>query len=198
MRRFLILIVLLSLSCSASAVEPVWQLLQCLSDYMNAKRGYEVSFSIAAADYASEGRYCVSGDSYYIDIADAEVYCDGEVRYEVDKGRREVTIDVMDYESRNILDNPTRCFDFVEEDYTADVVECDGGVMTLKLVAKDKSVEGEIMLAVEQATGRPKRVEYILYGDRIEVEVERVEPMQGSVKRFSRSAYKDFEMIDFR
>ena len=54
--------------------------------------------------------YAVEGEGYYLVLGDAEVYCDGAVRYEVDNRRREVTIDVVDTDSRNILNNPASCF----------------------------------------------------------------------------------------
>lgn len=198
MRRFITTICLLMLSWSAAAEEGVWQILQRVSDYMGPQKGYEVRFAIKAEGYNTEGRYCVKGDSYYIEVADAEVYSDGKVRYEVDNLRREVNVDNMDSNSRNIMDNPTRCFDFVEEDYTAEIVKRDANNITLRLQSKDKSVEGEIYLTVNSDSGAPQRVEYLLYDDRMCVEVVAINRAAGNVKSFARSAYKDYEMIDFR
>lgn len=198
MRRFITTICLLMLSWSAAAEEGVWQILQRVSDYMGPQKGYEVRFAIKAEGYNTEGRYCVKGDSYYIEVADAEVYSDGKVRYEVDNLRREVNVDNMDSNSRNIMDNPTRCFDFVEEDYTAEIVKRDANNITLRLQSKDKSVEGEIYLTVNSDSGAPQRVEYLLYDDKMCVEVVAINRAAGNVKSFARSAYKDYEMIDFR
>lgn len=198
MRRFITTICLLMLSWSAAAEDGVWQILQRVSDYMGPQKGYEVRFAIKAEGYNTEGRYCVKGDSYYIEVADAEVYSDGKVRYEVDNIRREVNVDNMDSNSRNIMDNPTRCFDFVEEDYTAEIVKRDANNITLRLQSKDKSVEGEIYLTVNSDSGAPQRVEYLLYDDKMCVEVVAINRAAGNVKSFARSAYKDYEMIDFR
>lgn len=199
MRRFFISLVAIFFASAVSAEVSVWQVLQRVSEYMNAQKGYEVEFAISAADYTSDGRYCVKGNVYYIDITDAEVYCDGEARYEVDNQRKEVTIDVMDYSSRNILDNPTRCFDFVEEDYEAAIVEQSDGEVVVRLQAKDQSIEGEIVLVVEPNVGRPKSVEYRLYDDSVVVEVKSIDRASGGdVKSFNRSQYKDYEIIDFR
>ena len=198
MRRFITTICLLMLSWSAAAEEGVWQILQRVSDYMGPQKGYEVRFAIKAEGYNTEGRYCVKGDSYYIEVADAEVYSDGKVRYEVDNLRREVNVDNMDSNSRNIMDNPTRCFDFVEEDYTAEIVKRDANDIMLRLQSKDKSVEGEIYLTVNSDSGAPQRVEYLLYDDKMCVEVVAINRAAGNVKSFARSAYKDYEMIDFR
>ncbi len=198
MRRLLILIFALLGSWSAAADENVWHILQRVSRFMNAENGYEVKFSIDAEGFASKGRYCVKDDAYYIEVADAEVYSDGKVRYEVDNARREVNIDNMDGNSRNILDNPTRCFDFVEEDYEAAIVEQDEDDAVVRLKAKEESVEGEIILTIERNSACPKSVEYRIYDDRIYVTVESVNHAAGDVKSFVRSAYKDYEMIDFR
>ncbi|MBE6214299.1 MAG: hypothetical protein E7131_06455 [Rikenellaceae bacterium] len=198
MRRFITTICLIMLSWSAAAEEGVWQIMQRVSDYMGPQKGYEVRFAIKAEGYNTEGRYCVKGDNYYIEVADAEVYSDGKVRYEVDNLRREVNVDNMDSNSRNIMDNPTRCFDFVEEDYTAEIVKRDANEITLRLQSKDKSVEGEIYLTVNSDSGAPQRVEYLLYDDKMCVEVMAINRAAGNVKSFARSAYKDYEMIDFR
>lgn len=198
MRRVFLLILAISISLSAAAEEPVWQILQRASLFMDAEKGYEVEFSIEADGFSSNGKYCVKNNSYYIEVADAEVYADGDVRYEVDNLRREVNIDVMNNESRNILDNPTRCFDFVEEDYMAEIVVQSQGLVTIKLRSKDEKVEGDIILILEQATGKPKSLEYVLYDDNILVKVNSIEHKSAGVKSFIRSAYKDYEMIDFR
>ena len=120
------------------------------------------------------------------------------MRYEVDNARREVNVDVMNADSHNILDNPTRCFDFVEEDYTAAIVESSGEDVVLSLRAKDEKVEGEIFLTVDSKTACPKEVKYTLYDDVIKVVVEQVEHKHDDVKSFNRSQYKDYEIIDFR
>ena len=198
MRRFSLLICALLVSWSAVAQEGVWSILQRVSEYMDSKNGYEVKFSIDAEGFTSHGRYCVKGDLYYISVADAEVYADGKVRYEVDNARREVNVDVMNADSHNILDNPTRCFDFVEEDYTAVIVESSGEDVVLSLRAKDEKVEGEICLTIDSKTACPKEVKYMLYDDVIKVVVEQVEHKHDDVKSFNRSQYKDYEIIDFR
>ena len=198
MRRLIMVLGAMLAVSGAVAQESAWQLLGRVSAYMNSEAGYEVQFEIRTADYSSEGSYRVKGNSYHIEVAGAEVYSDGEVRYEVDGSRKEVNIDVMDSASRNILDNPTRCFDFVEDDYVAEVVSRDAESVKLKLQAKDKAVEGDIYITVSAKSAAPTKLEYVLYGDRVEVVVRSIDHKVKSVKKFDRSAYKDFEIIDFR
>jgi len=78
------------------------EILERLAAGFRAMDGYGVKFGVVSGDYEARGSYVVEGDSYYLVLGDAEVYCDGAVRYEVDNRRREVTIDVVDTGSRNI------------------------------------------------------------------------------------------------
>lgn len=198
MRRLTILVVATLVSWSAVAEENVWQILQRVSAYMDSAAGYEVQFEIKSADFSSLGSYRVKDDSYYISIVGAEVYSDGDVRYEVDNTRKEVNIDQMDNSSRNILDNPTRCFDFVEDDYSAEVVNRTDDSVTIKLQSKDEAIEGEIFITILTTTAAPTKLAYKLYDETIEVIVASVNSKIKSVKEFERSAYKDYEIIDFR
>lgn len=198
MRRLAIVLGMLMMAWSAVAQESVWQLLGRVAAYMDSEQGYEVQFDVKAADFASTGSYRVKGESYHIAVADAEVYSDGAVKYEVDNAFKEVNIDVVDRTSHNILDNPTRCFDFVESDYLAEVASRTKDIITLKIKAKDNSIEGEIYLTVLSQTAEPTKVEYVLYGERMEVVVKAIDRKSKSVKKFDKSAYKGYEINDFR
>ncbi|MFQ7049303.1 MAG: hypothetical protein ACLRR1_11660, partial [Alistipes shahii] len=61
-----------------------------VSDGFRALGAYGVSFEVRSDEYVTRGRYAVEGENYYLVLGDAEVYCDGAVRYEVDNRRREV------------------------------------------------------------------------------------------------------------
>lgn len=161
---------------AAAADDEAQTLLRRTADYISLLGRYTARFGITAGEYASQGSYTVDGDAYYIEVDGAEVYCDGKTRYEVDNGRREVNVDSVEGASRNILDNPTRCFDFVGTDYDAGVSSRTASETTLHLRSRDASVEGDIYLTVETATGRPRHITYVLYDDRIEVAVESLEP----------------------
>lgn len=182
----------------ADAGDGVQALLRRTADYVAKLGRYTAQFEITAGEYSSAGSYTVDGDAYYIVVDGAEVYSDGKTRYEVDNGRREVNVDGVDVSSRNILDNPTRCFDFVGTDYDAEVSSEEGDEATLRLRSRDESVEGEIYLTVETSTGRPRHIAYVLYDDRIDVAVTHLAPASEAVKRYDRKAYSDYETIDFR
>ena len=172
--------------------------LRRVAEYVKKLGSYDVAFSVKAGDYEATGSYSVAGDAYHIMIDKVEVYSDGKARYEVNHDRREVSVDVVDLESRNILDNPTRCFDFVGDDYVAERVKQDGKLVTLRLVARDEQTEGEILLTVDNATGKPVTVSYILYDDRIDVEINSFASRKEKIKGFSKNDYKDYDVVDFR
>mgnify|MGYP003175911395 FL=1 len=183
---------------AAAADDEAQTLLRRTADYISSLGRYTARFGITAGEYASQGSYTVDGDAYYIEVDGAEVYCDGKIRREVDNERREVNVDAVDGASRNILDNPTRCFDFVGTDYEAEVSSRTASETTLHLRSRDASVEGDIYLTVETATGRPRHITYVLYDDRIEVAVESLEPSREAVRRYDAKRYSDYETIDFR
>lgn len=195
----LLFIILISLSVvSARADERSQSVLRRVAEYVKTLGEYDARFSVVAGEYRTTGQYCVAGDAYHIVVDRAEVYSDGKSRYEVDHDRKEVNIDEMDIENRNILDNPTRCFDFVGDDYASMVWTEMGENITLLLKANDTALEGEIYLTVNRNNGRPNRIVYVLYEDQIEVDITSLERRKGAVPKFDASKYKGYEIVDFR
>jgi outer membrane lipoprotein-sorting protein len=197
MRRFFTLLLALAFALSARA-EGEEQLLRRVAEYVKALGSYDAAVDVSAGDYKASGSYSVAGDRYYIKVGEAEVYADGKTRYEVDHSRKEVSVDVVDLESQNILDNPTRCFDFVGKEYAAELVKESDGVATIRLVARDEAMEGEILLGVESVTGKPLSIAYILYDDRVDVKIKSLTPRKTKLPTFSKGDYKGYDMVDFR
>lgn len=133
-------------------------------------------FEVATADYRSSGSYVVEGEAYSLELGDAEVFCDGKVRYEVDNGRREVTILDVDRRSRNILNNPVRAFDFIGSDYSCELLwERDGqAAVRLTPMAGSDSSAGEITLVVDTSRMRPVSLSYDYDGERVDVAIRSV------------------------
>lgn len=197
MKRFFTLLLVMTFVLSARA-EGEQMLLRRVAEYVKALGSYDAEVDVAAGEYKASGSYSVAGDGYYIKVGEAEVYADGKTRYEVDHSRKEVSVDVVDLESQNILDNPTRCFDFVGEEYAAELVKESDGVATIRLVARDEDIEGEILLGVESATGKPLSIAYILYDDRVDVKIKSLTPRKTKLPTFSKGDYKGYDMVDFR
>ena len=198
MRKLLILILSIFAAMTTMADERSQSVLRSVAEYVRVLGDYDAEFEVKAGVYNATGRYGVAGDSYHIKLDQAEVYSDGKVRYEVDHERKEVNIDVMDLSNRNILDNPTRCFDFVGADYASMVYEEAGGEITLLLRANDASIEGDIYLTVAKNTGRPIKIVYALYEDRIEVDITSLTKRKTAIAKYEASRYKGYEIVDFR
>ena len=216
MKRLLSLLLLLSAMQSVAAVPAAADvpaaannvpaagradaILAGVSDGFRALGAYGVSFEVRSDEYVTRGRYAVEGENYYLVLGDAEVYCDGAVRYEVDNRRREVTVTEVDTASRNILNNPVRAFDFLGSEYTPSLVsEADGrAVVRLTPAAGNDSPAGDVTLTVDTATMRPRSLSYDYDGEQVLVNVLEVAPLAGHVRRFDKNAYAGYEFIDFR
>lgn len=195
MRKSLLSIVAIFVMAFAWADVPAVLLLGKMAMLFKDLGRYEVSFSISAEDYNAVGEYSVDGDNYYMRLFNTEVYSDGNVRYEVDNERREINIDMVNLESHNVLDNPTRCFDFVGDNYSSTLLQ--GGKESL-IALRSKSIDGEIRVRVKTSEARPLAVSYLLGSEQIDVEIMSIKRVATPIKRFAQSNYKDYEVVDFR
>lgn len=198
MRKLILSALVLFISVSAVADEQSKSALQRVASYVKALGAYDAEFKVVAGDYRTQGSYAVEGDSYYIELDAAEVYSDGKVRYEVDHNREEINVDNVDLASRNVLDNPTRCFDFVDSGYESDIYAASGAQLIVHLRSTDPAIEGDIYLTIDLSSARPQRLEYKLYDDVITVDITSLSKRKAKVDGFDKSDYKDYEIIDFR
>lgn len=216
MKRFLSLLLLLSAMQCVAAVPAAADvpaaannvpaagraagILAGVSDGFRTLGAYGVSFEVRSDEYVTRGRYAVEGEGYYLVLGDAEVYCDGAVRYEVDNRRREVTIDVVDTDSRNILNNPVHAFDFLGSEYAASLAgEQEGrAVVRLTPAPGNTSSAGNIVLTVDTAAMRPVSLRYDYDGEQVQVSVLGIKPLETPLKAFAKDNYAGYEFIDFR
>ena len=169
-------------------------------DGFRALGAYGVSFEVRSDEYVTRGRYAVEGEGYYLVLGDAEVYCDGAVRFEVDNRRREVTIDVVDTDSRNILNTPVHAFDFLGSEYAASLAgEQEGrAVVRLTPAPGNTSSAGNIVLTVDTAAMRPVSLRYDYDGEQVQISVLGIKPLETPLKAFAKDNYAGYEFIDFR
>ena len=209
MKRLLSLLLLLSAMQSVAAVPAAADvpaaannvpaagradaILAGVSDGFRALGAYGVSFEVRSDEYVTRGRYAVEGENYYLVLG-------GAVRYEVDNRRREVTIDVVDTGSRNILNNPVHAFDFLGSEYAASLAgEQEGrAVVRLTPAPGNTSSAGNIVLTVDTAAMRPVSLRYDYDGEQVGIAVLGVAPLDTPLKAFSKGDYKGYEFIDFR
>lgn len=161
---------------------------------------YEAVFRIEGGSFEMSGRYAVSGEAYYLAVEGAEVFCDGTVRFEVNKRLQEVTVEAVSRESRNLLDNPTRAFDFADSAYAPRFAGERNGELRVQLTPLPGSdgASGTVTVVVSAATGDPVRIEYDYDGDTLAIQLLSVRPSSAPLPRFSAANYPGYEFIDFR
>ena len=158
-----------------------------LAARFRAMKAYTVTFAVEGDDFAAEGSYAVEGDRYYMRVGDAEAYSDGVSKWEVDPSKREVVVDVVDTQSRSLLGNPTRAFDFLDDAFRSELLP----------TPVDKGAAMSSITVDVAADGSPRAVIYDLDGERMRIEIRRIEP-SAEVRRFDAADYAGYELIDFR
>lgn len=183
-------------------------LLSQLSANIAALDDYRVEFMVEAENRQTQGSYIVSGQKFRIITPEFEVISDGESRYEVNHEILEVIVDAMDTSEVNILINPVKAFEFAENSFAPSYVgetEVDGrfcDLVELKPLGEDSAIT-RVKLYLGRDSGLPVRLEYGIDGidDDVSVSVSsfRNDPdIKSSDFSFDKSAYKDYEIVDFR
>lgn len=200
MKRLLLFVVLLACVGPVAAGNRAAEILEGLAAGFRAMKGYEVAFEVEAGESRIGGSYTVEGQGYFLTLGDAEVFCDGTLRYEVDHARREVTIVGVDTASRNILNNPVRAFDFLGSEYTPELLSEAEGRAVVRLIptAENNSPAGTVTVTVLTATMRPEALDYDYDGERVRITVDRVAPLGEPLRTFDRKRCEGYEFIDFR
>lgn len=187
------------LFCAAwnvSAVGKADELLAKVTAGLRTMGAYGVDFEVAFGESTIAGSYRVDGAKYHILLGDMEVFGDERTRYEVDNGRREITVDHVNATSRNFLDNPARAFDFIGSQYTASLV----GEAVVRLVptSAKSSPAGTITLTVDTRTMRPTQLLYDYDGEQVRVSIRSISPLGTPLQAFDPKAFAGYELIDFR
>ncbi|MBR5850033.1 MAG: immunoglobulin domain-containing protein [Alistipes sp.] len=172
-------------------------MLQQLAATMRAYDPYEVSFMMEGEGFALQGRYVVAGDRYRITLPEAEVWGEAAMRYEVDHRRETITLTPIDQQSGNLLDNPTRAFDFAPELYMVERTVTEGDTVRLELVLK-ADPKTRIHLTLDRAKLLPKGVRYEMDGVGVDVKLTYLRAAEQPLAPFSLQAYSGYEVVDFR
>ena len=106
-------------------------------------------------------------------------------------------VDVVDTQSRSLLGNPTRAFDFLDDAFRSELLPSEGEVRRLRLTPVDKGAAMSSITVDVAADGSPRAVIYDLDGERMRIEIRRIEP-SAEVRRFDAADYAGYELIDFR
>lgn len=204
-KKTILMLAALAVTLNAFADMKSDELLRTLQKKVEAFGDYRVAFKVTVDGQSIDGTYEVSGNSYHISTDDTEVFCDGKVRYEVNKLDEEILIDAVDPNDRTILGNPTRMFDFFDGSYTHKYLSKatlkDGEADKLELTGV---LDGDKMgVYLNTATGLPSRISYYMENLNTDAIVD-IESITQHVKidrsafDFDPARYKGFETIDFR
>ena len=199
MKRMFLSVCLLALASTALADGRSADLLRRLQTMVEGMAGYRVDFAVEAEGRTFAGHYLVRGASYYMALGDAEVYCDGKVRYEVDPSKREVVVDVVDPTSRNILNNPTRAFSLLDGSFTHETLSESGGRATLRLTPVSRTAAiSRLSLELDTQTLHPGKLVYDADGETVTILIRSFRADTSPLKLFDTQNYPSYEVIDFR
>lgn len=175
------------------------QLLASLQERIESMGGYHIRFAVQIDKQQIEGDCEVRGEQCYLRLGDAELYADAATRYEVDPSKREVVIDTIDPTSHNLLQNPTRAFCSLSEDFNHRVLSEAAGFVTLNLEPKSRSVGISSLTLILQAESlTPCSLLYDAEGEELLIVISSFEPSSGPLPRFDAANYPNYELIDFR
>ena len=170
-----------------------------LSQAVKALGSYTVRFTVTMGEYKNSGEYTVGDERYTLWLGNIEVYGEAECRYEVDTSRKEIAIDKVDKSSHNILNNPLSAFDFIGDEYLAEIASQSADNILLRLTPREGGAQGGfIELSINPLTSLPRGIVYHLSGDAVRVDIDHIGSTSVAPAKFDGEKFKGFEIIDFR
>ncbi len=193
---------MLSAALGASAQQSPREWIDMLNRSLGASYGVHVEVTPDDSEEPVAGYYIVDGDSYYLQLGVMEVYSDAKLRYEINNERKEVTEDVVNLESVDLLTNPTQAFNFVDDEFDASIVEQNAEGATLRLVPKDELLgisDIRLVLRRDGATVMPTDVSYDYEGYVVDIELRVVDTQDTSLPRWAerKTNYRAYDMVSF-
>lgn len=208
MKKIFLILALLPLAFTAKADENSRGILDRMAANMAEYENYRIDFTASSKGMITSvgGMYTVSGDKYHIKIQRQEQFSDGKTRWEINPSDKEVIIDHMDLNNRNILNNPTRAFKFAPDEFastylgteTVNGIPCH--VIQLESLGRMYGI-GLVKLHVGISADLPVQVSYDFEGERLNISIDKftgLPSIDPAMFEFDASKYKGYEVIDFR
>lgn len=203
MRKVIITLCLLFSGVALSAQTTAREWIDAMNETLGERFAYNLTVTVGQDSESLYGTLMVEGDSYYMELGSMEVYSDGHLRYEVNNERREVTEDRVDLESRDLLTNPTRAFDFLDEEFTMTI----DAANRITLVPRDPNIGySTIYLFVERRDNgvEPESIVYDYEGDSVTVGLMSYTPdevgeshQEWVMPRWDARRYRAYDMVSF-
>ena len=183
----------LNLSAQSSARQWIEGLNYTLDDR------YALYMKVDAYGEKINGYFMVDKDSYYIQLGTMEVYSDGKYRYEINNERKEVTEDRVNLESRDLLSNPTRAFEFLESEFKATISENIHNGAILKLVPKQSSDIKAVYVSVVWKDNRiiPLAIKYDYDGEEVSIALVMADAQSAVLPRWDKNNYRTYDIVSF-
>ena len=181
----------LNLSAQSSARQWIEGLNYTLDDR------YALYMKVDAYGEKINGYFMVDKDSYYIQLGTMEVYSDGKYRYEINNERKEVTEDRVNLESRDLLSNPTRAFEFLESEFKATISENIHNGAILKLVPKQSSDIKAVYVSVVWKDNRiiPLAIKYDYDGEEVSIALVMADAQSAVLPRWDKNNYRTYDIV---
>ncbi|MBO7263633.1 MAG: hypothetical protein J6U93_03820 [Alistipes sp.] len=197
MRRLCMLLVALMCAVNVSAQITARDWIEGLNYTLDDR--YALYMKVGAYGEEMNGYFMVDKDSYYIQLGIMEVYSDGKLRYEINNERKEVTEDRVNLDSRDLLTNPTRAFEFLESEFTATISETIHNGAILKLVPKQSADITAVYVSVVWKDNRiiPLAIKYDYDGEEVTIALVMADVNSAILPRWNKSAYKTYDIVSF-
>ncbi len=197
MRRLCLMLVALVSAVNLSAQSSAREWIDGINYTLDER--YALYMKVDAYGEQINGYFMVDKDSYYIQLGIMEVYSDGKLRYEVNNERKEVTEDRVNLDSCDLLTNPTRAFEFLEEEFEATISEDIHNGAILKLVPKQSSDITAVYVSVVWRDNRiiPLAIKYDYDGEEVSIALVMAEKESVVLPRWNRDNYKTYDLVSF-
>ena len=191
------MVVALFCALNLSAQNSARQWIEGLNYTLDAR--YALYMKVDAYGEKINGYFMVDKDSYYIQLGTMEVYSDGKYRYEINNERKEVTEDRVNLESRDLLSNPTRAFEFLESEFKATISENIHNGAILKLVPKQSSDITAVYVSVVWKDNRiiPLAIKYDYDGEEVSIALVMADAQSAVLPRWNKNNYKTYDFVSF-
>lgn len=143
-----------------------------------------------------EGVCTLSGDRYRVELDGVAVEGDRTMRAEIDHRRKTVTLLPVDAESRQLLDNPIRAFDFSDMSDRAKLLLATDSEVVVEW-CEPTAPPTTIRLTMDPRTALPRKVRYEMEGIALEIVIRAIEPI-APLAPFVPTDYVGYEVVDFR
>ncbi len=164
-----------------------------LSQRIKDLHSYESDLTLEMQGNTIKGSYSVTGEDYHIDLGSVEYFGVGDKRYEVTHKIEEIVVERADAGSNMILNNPTKAFDFVANDF--EVLLNQGTILTLKPKAGGVDLD-RITIALDPKSQLPKTLLYEADGERVVVTFKGFKSRKSQLEGIDLNKYRHYEVVD--